>query len=98
MPPAELRDEKPRVKRLETEAKRPVMPRRREATWSFHMADRRSMPGTTDCVTISRTNARMAVASDSKMYGVGSSSTSEFSETSQQVTLSPKDTEVYLYL
>lgn len=50
----------------------PLMPRLRDATWSFHTATLFSMNGITDCTTSSRMNALIEVASESKRYGVPS--------------------------
>jgi hypothetical protein len=44
---------------------RPLIPRRRDATWSFQVATHLSIEGTMDWVTISRMNVLMAVVSDS---------------------------------
>lgn len=50
----------------------PLIPRLRDATWSFQTATLFSMKGMTDCTTSSRMNALIAVASEPKRYGVPS--------------------------
>lgn len=50
----------------------PLIPRLRDATWSFQTATLFSMNGMTDCTTSSRMNALIAVASEPKRYGVPS--------------------------
>lgn len=73
----ELRDEVPKgVQRFERDIRRPLIPRRRVATCSFHCAQFLSMEGIIDCATNSRTNVRTEITSDSKMVDVGSSRSS----------------------
>lgn len=56
----------PKAKRFPRDMRRPPMPRRRAATWSFQVAVARSMLGIMDWATSSRMNVRRAVISDSK--------------------------------
>jgi hypothetical protein len=73
----EFRDEVPKgVHRFERDMRRPLIPRRRVATCSFHWAQLRSMEGIMDCATSSRTNVRTDTTSDSKIVDVGSSRSS----------------------
>jgi len=60
--------------RFDMERKRPLIPRLRDATWSFQVAMQRSMNGITLTWAISRTMVWMPVASESGKQVVGCSS------------------------
>jgi len=78
MGPDEVREDEPNGDHfLVRDVKRPLSPRRRDATCSFQVAELRSILGMTDCVTSSLTKVRTAVASDSNKQGVGSSMSSD---------------------